>query len=115
MFINMSAFCEKLRISSNGYFTRDIKTQNSWRSYPVIYNYITQYFAFKTLEVHGRSCKLHILGDETKEIVVTAPSQDKQFEELRDRVVLLSCDKLICNILTSVAIFRFDKKYPIGM
>lgn len=105
----MPAFCEELRKSSIGYFTQDI--YSSTHLYPVRNKYTIT--GKENVFISGRSCLLLILGDKTKEIVVTSPPKNKKLEQLQKRVILLSCNKTQnCKILTTVVISKFEERYP---
>lgn len=108
----MPAFCEEVRKSSNGYFTQDINSPSPF--YPHTDGYIVKHKETTKFTVRGRSCKLFVFGELTEEIVATAPPTNKNFEELQERVVLLSCERISnCRLLTTVVTFGFNERYPI--
>lgn len=113
--IDMPAFCEELRKSSKGYFTPELNSSSSdLYLLKNDYDIITGKLKILKFKVSGRSCKLLILGDENKEIVVTAIPKNDQFKEIKDRVVLLSCERTSkCKLLTTVIIFGFETRFPV--
>lgn len=111
----MENFCEKLRITSRGYFTRIMNPRNQYYTKSP-YTLISDQ---RQTAIHGKTCNLLILDNPNEEIVITTPPENELFQPIFDRVILLNCTVMLeCRLLSSVVVdlglMNQDFK-PIGM